>query len=800
MAAVVVEDNATRVETFEGAPTITGINVGGSGAKELVTFYQGAASASAKATSGTKDAGFWVTSAATHDVTVATGNPVWMVKFFISDGSDLDADGMKLRAGDTTANYYETYVYNTPTLTAVDEWAITGQWTTGGAKSENVFLDSIDLSEGLWLTRGDSTDPDGTFEDFYNDDEGDTATTTGRYGHVSKPNELDGVYQCFGTLVIGRTQAGSTANATVFTDSAKTLVFPGGRVTNDWNTLELDITNASTVITIDNCTFSAAGYSGLHQRFRTAAGTVGTAPGIDVTPDEIEFDTGATGLVPHGFVTGQPLLYSKEGGTATTGLTDATVYYAVEGTTSTRLGLATNRVNAFAGTLIALTATAGEEHSLTGEGALVTRCRLLCTNGGTPGSAGINASSFVGWDEFVVTTGITFTGCNFIGARLIDLDTATNNGGTLDGCTLLEMINDVGDALVVADTLANISDCDFTHYVQGGDADGTFNRSGHAIEINTAGTYAFVGNTFTDYGPIVQSFLTSQAFTSNQINITGHPYTTGDPVYYHKDGGTAAIGLTDGNLYYVRSVDANNITLHPSWADATENANTEALTTNGTDTHLLYSGFAAIVNTSNGSVTINVSGGGTSPSIRNVGTSTTTVVLNPVTTLVTVRDNDGVVLQDARVYLKAADGTGPLPYQDSVTASRDAGTTVTVTHTSHGMETNDKVSIKGITNATEDNNGVRSITVTDANTYTFTSSGSGTLTYTGTITSTWVCIEELTNASGNASRTKSYASNQPVDGWIRKSTTSPRFKSFPVSGTINSADGLTINVQMILDE
>ncbi len=175
-------------------------------------------------------------------------------------------------------------------------------------------------------------------------------------------------------------------------------------------------------------------------------------------------------------------------------------------------------------------------------------------------------------------------------------------------------------------------------------------------------------------------------------------------------------------------------------------------------------------------------------------------MLNPVTALVNVKDENGDNLSGARVYMRAANGTGPMPYQDSVTASRGAGTTVTVTHTSHGMESGDKVSIKGITNATEDNNGVRSITVTDANTYTFTSSGSGTLTYTGTITSTWVAIEGTTDASGNASRTKSYSTDQPVDGWIRMSTTSPRYKSFPIAGTIDAADGLTVNVQLILDE
>lgn len=179
--------------------------------------------------------------------------------------------------------------------------------------------------------------------------------------------------------------------------------------------------------------------------------------------------------------------------------------------------------------------------------------------------------------------------------------------------------------------------------------------------------------------------------------------------------------------------------------------------------------------------------------------ATISIVINPVTALVNVKDNNGDDLQNARVYLKAADGTGPLPYQDSVTIAR-SGTTATVTHTAHGMETGDIVKIAGITDKTEDNSGTHTITVTGANSYTYTTTDSGSTSYTGTITSTWVALNELTDSNGDASVSKSLTSNQPVEGWVRMSTSSPRFKSFPIAGTINSTSGLTINVRMILDE
>lgn len=196
---------------------------------------------------------------------------------------------------------------------------------------------------------------------------------------------------------------------------------------------------------------------------------------------------------------------------------------------------------------------------------------------------------------------------------------------------------------------------------------------------------------------------------------------------------------------------------------------------------------------------VNCTNDGSGFTVDDAAGVTVTVVIDPVTTLVNVKDNDGVNLQNARVYLKASNGTGPLPFEDSVTISR-AGTTATVTHTTHGMATNDKVVIKGITDKTEDNNGTHQITVTGANTYTYTTTDSGSTSYTGTITSTWVALEGDTDASGNISLSKTYSSNQPVDGWVRKSTSSPRFKTFPIAGTISSTSGLTINVQMIIDE
>ena len=71
---------------------------------------------------------------------------------------------------------------------------------------------------------------------------------------------------------------------------------------------------------------------------------------------------------------------------------------------------------------------------------------------------------------------------------------------------------------------------------------------------------------------------------------------------------------------------------------------------------------------------------------------------------------------------------------------------------------------------------------------------------TGTIISSGAVLSGLTDASGNISASRTFTVDQPVSGTVRKSTTAPRFKDFPLSGNIDSVNGLTINVQLVLDE
>ena len=177
--------------------------------------------------------------------------------------------------------------------------------------------------------------------------------------------------------------------------------------------------------------------------------------------------------------------------------------------------------------------------------------------------------------------------------------------------------------------------------------------------------------------------------------------------------------------------------------------------------------------------------------------ATIVVVQDPVTFQVTVKDLDtGSAIENARVLVPVTSGVN-FPYQASVTIA-STGTTATVTHTTHGLATNDNVLIEG---ANEDEyNGAFQITVTGTNTYTYTMNGDPVDTATGTITSTMVLLNGLTNASGIITDSRTYSGNQTVNGWARKATGSPLYRQAPVTDTVNSTSGLLVTVFLQPDE
>lgn len=232
--------------------------------------------------------------------------------------------------------------------------------------------------------------------------------------------------------------------------------------------------------------------------------------------------------------------------------------------------------------------------------------------------------------------------------------------------------------------------------------------------------------------------------------------------------------------------------------------NTPGDPTELTLTDVTFSGYgadgttdAAVYNNSGKHLIINISGG-TSPTVRNGASASTTIVAGAVSTTITVKDiNTGAAIASARVLVTASDGTGPMPFEKSTSITRSVST-ATATVTAHGLISGKQALIKGADQ--QEYNGVFTVTVTGANTFTYTVSGSPATPATGTIKTTGVVINGVTDGSGVITDSRSHASNQPITGRVRKATGGTLYKTGSVSGTINSSTGFAATVQLIPDQ
>lgn len=334
--------------------------------------------------------------------------------------------------------------------------------------------------------------------------------------------------------------------------------------------------------------------------------------------------------------------------------------------------------------------------------------------------------------------------------------------------------NGVGYFDMVANATVNLTGCNWNSM-------GTFN-------FNTNAT--ITGNSFNGCGQI-----THGGATFDSCNFQGYEGTAGTAYMLY---GVAAD--PDGELDNC-SFTKGTASTHAIEFDATNTPTT--ITLRGID----FSGYNA-ANGNNDSTlyfpstsksyTVNLIGCSGNISYR-VGTGgSVTLVSDPVTVQVTVRDaGTGSLVEGARVLLEVADGTN-FPYQDSVTIS-GTGTTATVTHTAHGLATNDYIVIRG--SDADEYNGVYQITVTGANTYTYnTGETVSTGSPTGTITATLAIISGVTSATGVLTDSRTYGSNQAVTGRVRKSTSSPLYVQGTISETVNNTTGLSVTVQLVRDE
>lgn len=86
---------------------------------------------------------------------------------------------------------------------------------------------------------------------------------------------------------------------------------------------------------------------------------------------------------------------------------------------------------------------------------------------------------------------------------------------------------------------------------------------GSEVLVTPANKQTFANTVLATYvAPKVFNGATAVDPASNQITITAHGLSVGDPITYSNGGGTTIVGLTNGATYFVQNVvDANNITL-----------------------------------------------------------------------------------------------------------------------------------------------------------------------------------------------------------------------------------------------
>jgi hypothetical protein len=204
---------------------------------------------------------------------------------------------------------------------------------------------------------------------------------------------------------------------------------------------------------------------------------------------------------------------------------------------------------------------------------------------------------------------------------------------------------------------------------------------------------------------------------------------------------------------------------------------------------------AIFVNIASGSMNLTISGGNT-PSIRTAG-AVVTVISGAVSATVKSLTPAGVNLPNSNVMLKATAG-GTFPAEVTVTSITNSGTTATVNHTGHAMATNDKVLIKGASHPA--NNGVFTITRINNDSYSYTMGSAPGSNPTGTIKSTFVVLSGLTDANGEITMSRVFATAQPVTGWVRNRTTSPLYKEFKIGGIVSTTTGYSTTVQLIADQ
>jgi hypothetical protein len=401
----------------------------------------------------------------------------------------------------------------------------------------------------------------------------------------------------------------------------------------------------------------------------------------------------------------------------------------------------------------------------TQSGILFARCKLyIGASSGATATEFIDSGFTVVWEKAVLSDGTSSAVATDYYALILQKGTGTTDvtlsNGSLTAVSPHEVyLKFTGATSVslsnVSVTRARLIDLDGAVTWSGG----TINESGL---MTLSGSATVTGITFIAGTDSSTLLVQSPSYLDNVDNCS-----------FTSDGSNHAIEITGT----AANVTLTNITF-TSYAASDGSTGNEAI----------------FVNIATGSMNITISGG-TTPSIRTAGCAVTVISGAVSVTAKTVTDA-GVAISGARLHLEAAAG-GPFPANATVTIT-NSSTTATVSHTAHGMATNDKVVIRGASHVP--NNGVFTITKINNDSYSYVMASAPGSNPTGTITSSFVVLNGTTNVNGEITMSRVFPSAQPVTGNARKSSSAPFYKSAALAGTVSSSLGGNFTAVMISDD
>jgi hypothetical protein len=331
-------------------------------------------------------------------------------------------------------------------------------------------------------------------------------------------------------------------------------------------------------------------------------------------------------------------------------------------------------------------------------------------------------------------------------------------------------------------------------------ADATVNLT--TCVFSNWGTFAFDANTTVD----TCTFLSCDTVTANEADLDGCSFLTStaaanaEAVLWDEAMAAATVIAELDNTIYSKGTNAHHALAFSANVD-------EDITLTGLD----FTGFAN-GDDADGSVfkflstaTLNLNlVSCTTDDTFSVDTragGTVTVVINPVTVLVNVKDNQAANIQNARVFLEtAATVGGGEEFEGANTSITQAAGTATCTQTGvHDLVTGDLIVVRGA--QPDGYNKVAAATVTSTTVFTYPVNSGLSSPATGTPLVSYVGIQALTDGSGNVSVTRTFGADQAFKGWARKkNTATPFYKDADLSFTIDSTNGNTVNVVLQPDE